>query len=284
MAAAAEKDSSVPVVLPDFIGVGPKRTATTWLYEALRGHVAMPSGVKETFFFNRHYAKGLEWYAAHFKGRSPGQIAGEMAPSYFHSAEARQRIAAVLPQCRIICTLRDPVARLFSLYKLMREYGETADTFEDALVREPEMLESSRYTFHLGQWLRLFGQERVLVLLYDDLLANPQPFLDSVCRFIGIPAVRADKVLGRPAEGKQRVRSQLIARIGQGAGDWLRSRRLNTAVETAKRLGLKRLFFSGGNAVAPLNPATAKRLRAQFRGEIDELEQLIGRDLSVWKA
>ncbi len=56
-----------PLRLPDFIAVGPPRTATTWLDQVMRGHVGLPAGVKETQFFIFRYSQGIEWYAAHFR-------------------------------------------------------------------------------------------------------------------------------------------------------------------------------------------------------------------------
>jgi hypothetical protein len=138
--------------LPRFIAVGPRRTATTWLYTVLAGQVGLPRGVKETQFFDRHYDKGLRWYAAHFKHCTPGLTIGEIAPTYFSSSEARQRIRSTLPDCKIVCTLRDPVERLYSLYRLMRQYGWTRLPFESALKDHPEMMDSSRYSsFRPGQ-------------------------------------------------------------------------------------------------------------------------------------
>ena len=38
---------------------------------------------------------------------------------------------------------------------------------------------------HLRRWLEIFGRERVLTVLYEDMLADPQRFIDSITRFIG---------------------------------------------------------------------------------------------------
>src|SRR5207248_4389589 len=112
-------------MLPQFILVGPKRTATTWLHRVLAEQLCFPAGIKETMFFDLHYARGLRWYESHFSHCDSHCIAAESAPSYFHSQPAIERISRHIPECRIICTLRDPVERLYSLYRLMREHGET---------------------------------------------------------------------------------------------------------------------------------------------------------------
>jgi hypothetical protein len=75
--------------LPDFIAVGPPRTGTTWLHGVLYHRVSLPRGVKETYFFDHFYAKGLNWYSHYFGDSADGHRVGEIAPTYFASAEAR---------------------------------------------------------------------------------------------------------------------------------------------------------------------------------------------------
>src|SRR5207245_11287355 len=113
-------DTERSIRLPDFIVVGPPRTATTWLDTVLRGHVGLPRDVKETHFFARNYRQGLTWYERHFRHCAAEPVIGEICAAYFENPQARERIRTHLPKCRIICTLRDPVERLYSYYKLMR--------------------------------------------------------------------------------------------------------------------------------------------------------------------
>ena len=54
------------------------------------------------------------------------------------------------------------------------------------LVKVPQIIEVTRYATHLPDYRARFGDDRVLVLLNDDLRADPQAYLDRVCDFIGI--------------------------------------------------------------------------------------------------
>ena len=101
-----------PGRLPEFIAVGPPRTATTWLDAVLRGHVGLPEGTKETHFFTRSYSNGLAWYRSHFAYCPPQLQVGEICTSYFRSSTARGRISTDIPGCKIICSLRDPTNML----------------------------------------------------------------------------------------------------------------------------------------------------------------------------
>ena len=86
-----------------FLAVGPGRSGTTWLHEALRHHpgLCLPMNVKETMFFDRHHDKGLSWYADHFRHCKPGQLCGEVGPTYFHVPDAPERIKEASPGCRM---------------------------------------------------------------------------------------------------------------------------------------------------------------------------------------
>ena len=121
------------MTLPNFIGLGAQRAATTWAYACLREHpeVFIPEQ-KEIGFFRWHYDKGLDWYASHFEGHAGEPAIGEITPGYMHSAEAIGRIATDLPSVRVFVVLREPVQRSFSAYQLLHERFCGMD-FEDTL-------------------------------------------------------------------------------------------------------------------------------------------------------
>lgn len=274
------------VRLPDFIGVGPPRTATTWLHEALAGHVGLPRGVKETDFFVFQYSKGLAWYAAHFRDCPPDRPMGEFSPNYFKGPHVRERIASRIPNCKIICTFREPAERVYSHYRKMREGEYFSGSFEECLEKRPDVLDWSRYATHLGDWRRLFGAENVLVLLQDDLKANPQDFLHQVCDFIRIPRIQLSDSIS-PSRMVNAIPSQprnpRLARAARIVRDRLQKRGGYAVVNLLNRTGLRNLLFSGGPAFEPMRPETDARLRKIFRPEVDALEQMLGRDLSAWK-
>lgn len=82
----------------------------------------------------------MEWYAAHFKDCPPDLPVGEIAPAYFASVEARARIAREIPHCKIICTRRDPVERIYSHYKIWRKIGATKASFDRVVSHHKELL------------------------------------------------------------------------------------------------------------------------------------------------
>src|SRR5580704_8422377 len=104
--------------LPDFFAVGPQRTGTTWLHEVMKPHLGLPRGIKETDFFLKNYSRGMRWYLECFEGYPPGLHLGEVDPNYFGEDIARERIAKDVPNAKIVVTLRDPVDRAYSSYRV----------------------------------------------------------------------------------------------------------------------------------------------------------------------
>ena len=279
--------TSARLRLPDFIGVGPPRTGTTWLHEALTGHVGLPSGIKETDFFLWRYNQGLEWYAAHFRDCPPDRPIGEFSASYFAGAETRQRISRHIPHCKIICTLRHPVERTYSHYRKIRAGAYFCGNLEECLEKPGSIAKWSRYATHVKAWRNVFGTENVLVLIQDDLKANPQNFLNQACDFIGIariplpdPPGQSRKVNAVP----NYPRYPRLARAARIVRDGLQKRGDYAFVNMLKRTGLRKWLFSGGPLYEPIRPETAARLRDFFLPEVEELEQMLGRDLSQWKS
>ncbi len=271
--------------LPAFIAVGPGRTGTSWLHAALEPVAWLPDGLKETLFFKYRYHKGIKWYAWHFRHADDSRPIGEVCP-YFGFPEAIDRVASHIPQCKIICTFRDPVERAYSSYRVRRRSARLRGSFEEALVSELAIRDNNRYAHYLRKWQERFGKERVLATIYDDLTDDPQGYLDRVCDFIGARRVTLDdRQIDRRARNyverapRHRVPAWLLGRTWSA----LNSYRAHTLARSLRRSALWSFVVEGGEPYPPLQPEIVDRVRALFRPEVEELEKLIGRDLAAWK-
>ncbi len=284
-ASFAERATGTRRELPNYIAVGVGRAGTTWLHEMLTGHVGLPYGVKETDFFLRKYHNGIEWYKGFFRHCAAGLPIVEICPTYFSSAEARERIKLHIPDCRIICTFREPVERAYSHYKLMRHNVWTRASFEEVVSTSREIAEMNQYALNLSGWQQTFGRNNVLVSLYDDLERDPQGYLDAVCNFIGIrPFPLARSVASRRLNSFPTApRNRRLAQNARHLRDSLRGRRAYRLDRLLEYLGIWAFCFDGGEAFPPLESGLEKRLKQRFLPEVEALELLIGRDLSAWK-
>jgi len=127
----------MPAKSLDFIIIGAQKAATTSLYKYLNAHPAifMPPD-KEVPFFTRPdlYQKGLAWYLqTHFANASPDQLWGKATPQYMCDPQAPARIYHALPEVKLIASLRHPIKRSFSHYKMAVHRGVEQRTFDEAI-------------------------------------------------------------------------------------------------------------------------------------------------------
>lgn len=195
--------------LPNFLIIGAQKAGTTALYSYLRRHpdVTGPSW-KEVSFFDRHYRRGEAWYRGNFPLVRRQHI-GEASPSYLFHPLAPQRVAALLPDARLIAVLRDPVDRAFSHYQHEVALGREPLSFEEALEREEERtrgevdrmvsdpayfshawwdftyLARGRYAEQLERWLASFPREQLLVVSSEELSERTGSTYARVLEFLG---------------------------------------------------------------------------------------------------
>ncbi len=216
-AATAALTSSVRM-RPDFLIVGAQRSGTTSMFKTLAQHpmVARPLLVKGVHYFDVGHDQGMRWYRGHFpveatsrfwrRGRRP--LTGESSPYYMFHPLAGRRIAAELPEARLIVMLRDPVERAYSGHSHEVGRGFEDLGFEDAVSAEPKRLAGERERllrdpgYHSEHWqhhahvtrgqyveqLRALeaevGRDRILVVDSADFFAEPEPVFAQVCAFL----------------------------------------------------------------------------------------------------
>jgi sulfotransferase family protein len=197
--------------LPDFLIIGAQKAGTTALYAYLRQHpqITGPSW-KEVSFFDRHYARGEAWYRGNFPNslRARGLV-GEASPSYLFHPLAPERVAALVPQAKLVALVRNPADRAFSHYQHEVALGREPLSFEQALEAEDERLRGEedrmrsdpayfsqawwdytyrargRYAEQLERWLAVFPREQLLIVPNEDLDAEPGETHARVLAFLG---------------------------------------------------------------------------------------------------
>lgn len=292
--------------LPDFLCVGPPKTATTFLDRVLKSHpqIYLPES-KELHFFSFFYSKDIENYCSFFKNADDGLVAGEISPSYFYHDEAARRIRETLDKPKIIITLRNPVELVYSLYWQIKRHNfyQSKDNdidigFEDALKKYPHRLyKPAMFSTHIKRWFELFERDDVMIIYHDEIKSDLNATLVRLFNFLGvdsdgqvIDALNSQKVILSGVS----PRSSLVAKlygivyvvlnrcvfmpmkliIGYKNALWLKD-----FLHIRQLLGV--LFFKNGY------PALTNNQRAilleKFLPEIEELEQLLHKDLSAWK-
>jgi hypothetical protein len=263
--------------LPNFVGIGAQRAATTWAYACLKEHPEIfVSEEKELHYFDECYDKGLDWYESHFPPMSGKKAIGEITPNYIECETALARMATVLPQARLFVILREPVQRTYSAYKLLHEKF-SGITFRQACESNRTIVESSLYSEQLERLFKHYQKDRVKVLLYDDVQARPSELLADLFRFLDVDPFFAPPNISKVYNHIVYPRGQqLIHNLGLGyvisvvkktpVGDWIK----------------KRAASRGHSGKASRDDEYFPHLKKYFRPDVLRLQRLIGRDLTGW--
>jgi hypothetical protein len=269
--------------LIDFVGVGPPKTGTTWLHACLCGHpdLCLPQQ-KETYFFDRHFDRGFDWYRRQFKC-SADVLRGEIGASYFGNPSALERIHRHNERCKVIVNLRDPVARTFSFYLHYRRKERLRADFLTSLTEMPKLFESSRYDVLLPRWIESFGRDRVLIILLEDVAAFPEEELRRVHDFLEIGNWMNHDVIGQRVHAASMPRYPRVARVADRVATQMRRKELDWAVDFAKRIGMRRIY-RGSPVDLSLDASTRASLIERFLPTIEYVEDFLDRPLPEWKA
>jgi hypothetical protein len=276
--------------LPDFLVIGAQRAGTTLLHHILDHHpeVYVPRRRKEIHYFDWYFARGPEWYATFFPdggARGPYRAIGEVTPDYLFELAAPNRIRDLLPDCRFVVSLRNPVERAFSWYLFcLRSVNEKRGP-EEFFAQETECLQRGRYAEQLERYFKIFPRDVFCVWIYEEFVRDPAPHLSSLAQFLGLTAGWED-----PAGlVRQRINASEIPRFrgafarAQRFGEVLTRHDLDWIVRLARTWGIPKMF--GRRNVRPtLSEAMRAKLAAYYREDIDHLERLLGRSLSIWRA
>lgn len=213
---------------PDFIVIGAQRCGTTSLFRALMEHpqILRPVLHKGVNYFDVNYTRGERWYKAHFpltsvaraRTRAHGRpCVFEASGYYMYHPAAPERMAADLPDVKLVALLRDPVERAYSAYQHESARGFEWETFERALELEDERLAGElermandpgyqsfthrhhsytrrgHYADQLEKFIGLYGRDRLLVIESEAFFASPEAEFKRVIDFLGVEPVQPDR-------------------------------------------------------------------------------------------
>jgi hypothetical protein len=262
---------------PNLFLAGPPRSGTTALWRALGEHPDIfMSPVKEPSFFTSPGGDERRYLALFEKARGERYL-GEASPWYLHVHGVAERIAEVSPEAHIVATVRNPIERLRSAYWNRIKHGLDEGSLEKVIgpltTHNPShVIGQGLYTAALGRWIALFGRERVHVLVFEELVADPAPNLARLCRELGLEpnleTLPAANPFGLP-RGRlagRALRSEAVRRVSRALlPDGLRDRAWRALQRTPEK--------------PPLDPELRSRLEELYAPDRAALAALLGRSL-----
>jgi Sulfotransferase domain len=293
--------------LPDFFIVGAPKCGTTAMDQYLKQHPDVFMSEKELHFFGSDLVfvcprlTKTDYLSAFAPAKSQTR-AGEAAVWYLYSKRAAAEIKECCPSARIIIMLRNPVDAMYSLYwQRLYNGNEDLENFETALAaehrrkrgialpRNPSNLmgcfyrDSVKFTGQVRRYLDRFDQENVHIIIFDDFQTDTTRVYQRCCEFLGVdsgflpsfPVVNA----------RQRARNAFVRNLLHNpppSFHWLaRALMLRRNRYGGYKGWLKRLNTSDAK-ISPMKPELRRALQQEFLPEVEQLSELLHRDLTHW--
>lgn len=291
------------MIRPDFLVLGAYKSGTTALHHYLRAHpdIFIPERKEPNYFAFADVVEPFEDPAGHtsirsstdyerlFAGARANQKLGEVSPAYLTIPSACTRIRQMAPEARLIALLRNPIDRAYSDYLMYRRRGEEHEEhFLDALRQQSERRRSLDPTAHyittglyfaqLSPYFEAFDRSQLLVVLHEEFSEDRDRVLRDLFAFIGVsPEVR---IAEQEASNVSGVPKSLPLRLAYGFRNRFRDQLRPIVPSSVKR----RLDASLERRLTrePMDAEARAWLRDVYRNDVEQLAELINRDLSSW--
>lgn len=264
-------------------------------------------GLKEPHFFGTDLhrtdlpTRTMEEYLSLFTDAREEKRIGEASPSYLYSKRAAMEIKEFAPSASTIIMLRNPVDMMYSLHSI-RLYmaNENITRFEDALNAEekrkrglclPDRLgimedlfyrEVTKHTRNVKRYLDVFGRKNVYITIVDDWKRDTAKVFRETLRFLGLTPEFQPVFQGTNQNRRRRSKTlQDFFRNPPRLVRWLS----NIAIPPPQRHQLFVSLSHLNTAHKPrsrMDTALRRRLQAEFAPEVEQLSELLNRDLTHW--
>ncbi len=284
----------------DFFIVGAPKAGTTSLYYYLNEHPEIEmSTQKETDFFSdsaiqkhglyygRKRIDTLEKYHDLFSTTQEKKY-GEASVSYLFYEDVPEKIKAYNSKGKIIIMLRNLVDRTFSHYLMDYRLGLISCTLEEVIESKSynkksklfyqQYIELSLYFNQVKRYLEIFGSENVHIIFYQDFKNDIEVVMKRVYHFLEVDSKFKPKV-----EKKHNTfiipKNNFIKIVYSFVG--LR-RFLKFFIPENLVKKMQNTFFKKDKK-PELSLKLRKKMNELFLHDINLLEDLLSKDLSIWK-
>ncbi len=275
----------------DFMIIGAMKSGTTTLSQILSMHPEVCfCETKEPHYFSKSpdWRKDLEDYKSLYHPTN-NQICGEASTTYTCYPEFNKDVWQVLydfnPKLKFIYIMRDPVDRIVSHYMHNYLRGYTSEAFEKDIVKKSTYINRTRYFLQIKPYIERFGQEQILLLTFEEFIADKKATLNKIAHFLDIDASKFgefDNIYANKSVGssKKNVKIENLAN--------------NSLVKTIKPLLPKKIIKITTDILYGLTkrnldvkPDVSETMKQVIYDllilDVIEIEKLMGRKITEWK-
>lgn len=296
------------MTLPNFFVIGAGRSGTTSLQHYLSQHpeIFMPPEKAPSYFFCRDLDRiedpYLRWvtrnyfvpdpddYEALFDGVTHEKVIGGTSPVYLADMRVAGRIARTLPRAKLIALIRHPVDRVQARFVARTRDGLERRSLAEIIREElkiPLERQSAFGTYvasaacyrYLKTYFDNFPREQIRVHLFEDFADRPQNVLRDLFEFLDVDADFVPDTSTRHNKSGGVISHPLLR------GVWTRTGLLRALIRPLVPARFRDAVFSRiSRELAPVNMSHENRatLQSLFHHDIERLQELLERDLSMW--
>jgi len=272
-------------ILPTFIIPGAAKAGTTTLHFYLDQHPEiLMSRVKEPNVFDYKMEKmvDLRRYDAMFIDYSGEKAVGESSVNYMANPESPAAIKQHIPDVKLIFSLRDPIRRAVSHY--WHRINDGSATGPLVIHRNAFPIKYGLYNTHIRRFLELFPRKNIYINIIEEMNQNLDESFTRIFHFLGVDdSFRIVKQMNRNPASRKRSLSMFkflkniqrnkkytkhFPKIIREVGRKLTDNLMEWNLEPFR--------------TPPIEPETERKLAEIFIPEIEGLEELLGREITVW--
>jgi hypothetical protein len=220
---------------PNFIYVGAPKSGSTWLFQAMQEHPEIfVLGAKSSGYFESETPGSLAGYLQKFAKAGGSAAIGEISHDLYAMPDAAARIAAALPEVKVLLCLREPADFAASVLKWWTTHSDTYGVGIAEMEANPHF---GRLTDYLGALQRLyarFAAAQIHVCFFEELRADPAAFLQGIYGFLGVSTGHRPTILNTVVNKARPARQRHLTKAVYAGGGLGRRLGLGAVVEWAK--------------------------------------------------
>jgi hypothetical protein len=199
-----EKASTPSVGKVNLFIIGAAKSGTTSVYTRLSQHKDIFAGkLKEPHYFAKDHflntsqdhkktiTMDYKAYVDNYKDAGNEKYRIDASVYYMYYEDSLPRIKEYNANAKILITLRNPVDRIYSHYKMLFNKGFTKANFENFLQNPVDniginLLKLGEYCRMIEYVYQVFEKDNVLLLDFEDLTRNETVFYEKITNFLDI--------------------------------------------------------------------------------------------------
>ncbi|MBK7964580.1 MAG: sulfotransferase domain-containing protein [Bacteroidetes bacterium] len=238
---------------------------------------------------HRAFINDIKQYESLFRFANSQKAIGEASASYLHSPYAAKAIKEYNPDAKITIILRNPIQRIYSHYLMDRRMGITNLPFAEALeaekIYQPRQwgatslyLELGEYSKQIKRYIEQFPSHQIIILFREELEQDGANTMKKVFEFLEIDNTFQPK-FEINFNTAMVPRNSFVKKII--SFNTLRINIRRTLKNSFIKRYIKQAFFSKPQE-EKLSLENQQKMIDYYRNDIQELSQLIQKDLSQW--